>query len=740
MKIVLFLDSLVGNSGYQEAVWRGVTDAAIEAGVDIVTYAGGAIDFSALDPFVKSRNALYDIFDAGSVDGIVLCGGTLGNSISTERFTEFCRRFASIPVVSVGPAGAKIPRILVDNDRGMRDIIIHLIKEHGCKKIACVTGPKGNEDADRRRSMFTRTLSECGIPVDEKLIYTGDFNDHSGGAAVKYWLDELHDQPDAIVASNDNMAFGAIAALQDRGISVPYGVAVTGFDDVSDAATLTPPLSTVSQPIYLEGRKALELLVRKLNGASLEFETQVEPRLVCRESCGCLSSTLDAFKESEYDATEVEADGEAIRRELSRTGREKIPSVETLARAWNAKPRSDKAFIAEFSNVLQRDILAGADASSWYPVINLFRLSSKRGDCGVLLHRAQAMVSDADRQGIFRRIAAREREESVLRSVEREILTSLSQENLAKILAKSLPDLGLGGAVLCLYDNPQRPSESAKAIVAVLSGKTLSVPKESFRSALIVPGSVQFLSSPKAPVVLVPLRYRETSLGYIAFEQTSSDGALYEGLANEIGTAIQGMLLIERVVKAEREMETRSREIESLIRPMLDSIGSINDVASAQKDEIGKLDVLNRQSDLSVRGMKGIIGSLTEVLDKAGELVTGINSISEVVNVVAINASIEAAHFGKQGAAFAVIAGEVRKLAGTTRKNADGITGFLGEIGVKIDGLSSSNQQLSDTFEQLKTTVQSSVEVLSSISARMETLDRGSNEILKVMNTKVSMT
>jgi DNA-binding LacI/PurR family transcriptional regulator len=736
MTIGFFIDSLTGMSGYQEAVWQGVTDAAKELGVNVVTYAGGAIDFSALDPFVKSRNVLYDVFSADTVDGVVLCGGSLGNSVSISRFNEFCGRFSSVPSISVGPAGAKIPRVLVDNDRGMRDIIMHLINEHGCRKIACITGPKGNEDADRRATMFTRTLLECGIPVDEGLLYTGDFNDHSGAAAVKHWLDELRVKPDAIVASNDNMAFGAIAALQERGISVPYGVAVSGFDDVPDAATQTPPLSTVSQPIYQEGRKALESLVRRLNGGSLDFETLVEPRLVCRESCGCLSATLGAFTEAAYDAKGVDAGPEAIRRELSLSGREKLPSVDSLARCWNATPRDERAFVAEFSNALQRDILSGADPSSWYPVINLFRLSSAQGAGGALLHRAQAMVSDAERQAIFRGMAEREREESALRSVERDILTSLTQENLASILAKALPRLGLGGAALCLYDDPSNPTAAAKAIVAVRDGNALPTPTESFSPRLIVPDSVKFASSPKSPIVLIPLCYRETSLGYVAFEQTTDRGFLYESLATEIGTAIQGMLLIERVVRAEREMEARSGEIEGLVRPMLKSIGSINDVASAQRDEIAKMETLNRRSNVSVRGMKGIIASLSEVLGKAGELVAGINEISEVVNVVAINASIEAAHFGKQGAAFAVIAGEVRKLAGTTRKNAEGITGFLDEIGTKIAGLSSSNQELTDTFAQLKATVQSSIEVLSTISARMETLDRGSNDILNVMNSR----
>ena len=81
--------------------------------------------------------------------------------------------------------------------------------------------------------------------------------------------------PQAIVAPNDNMAFGAINALREKGLSVPHQIAVTGFDDVSSAATATPPLSTVSQPIYLQGKKAVELLIQRIKGGTIPEETLV---------------------------------------------------------------------------------------------------------------------------------------------------------------------------------------------------------------------------------------------------------------------------------------------------------------------------------------------------------------------------------------------------------------------------------------------------------------------------------
>ncbi|HPX12853.1 MAG TPA: methyl-accepting chemotaxis protein, partial [Treponemataceae bacterium] len=193
-------------------------------------------------------------------------------------------------------------------------------------------------------------------------------------------------------------------------------------------------------------------------------------------------------------------------------------------------------------------------------------------------------------------------------------------------------------------------------------------------------------------------------------------------------------ILIDRVTLAEKELEERNREIEALVRPMLDSIKSITNVATEQQQAIGELEELNQRSIRAAADMASNTGALTEALQKTGELVSGIDDITEVINVVAINASIQAAHVGKEGAGFAVIAGEVRKLAQSTRKNSSEITGFLTDVDNKISGLTNSNKDLTESFSQLRETIQNTVQTLETIAAKMEDMDRGSNEILKIMN------
>ncbi|MBN1617625.1 MAG: substrate-binding domain-containing protein, partial [Spirochaetales bacterium] len=299
MTLALFIDSLTGISGYQEAVWLGVTDGATQAGVRIITFAGGALDFSPLNPFEKSRNIAYELFSPTTASGLLLCGGTLGNDCSRETFSAFCSRYSVVPTVSVGPAVPGIPRVLVDNDRGMKEMVNHLIRDHGYTRIGFISGPKGNIDADRRRKMYQEALTENSLIYEEAIVYEGDFNDHSGYEAVLHWISRGGAMPQAIVASNDNMAFGAINALREKGLSVPHQIAVTGFDDVSSAATATPPLSTVSQPIYLQGKKAVELLIQRIKGGTIPEETLEKPNQIYRQSCGCLSATITAFQTEE---------------------------------------------------------------------------------------------------------------------------------------------------------------------------------------------------------------------------------------------------------------------------------------------------------------------------------------------------------------------------------------------------------------------------------------------------------
>lgn len=193
----------------------------------------------------------------------------------------------AFPFVAFGRTELGIEHPFVDEDgrAGLALITQHLI-DLGHRRIAYITADPEFMFAHLRLLGYRETLERNGVRVDEALIVPGDLTQRSGRQAAYHLLD-LPDPPTAIMAANDLMALGAMAAIQARGLNVGTDVAVTGFDDIPLAEHFHPPLTTVRQPIYQIGKMVCQMLIRLLQGNPLE-ETHVilQPTLVVRASTG----------------------------------------------------------------------------------------------------------------------------------------------------------------------------------------------------------------------------------------------------------------------------------------------------------------------------------------------------------------------------------------------------------------------------------------------------------------------
>jgi DNA-binding LacI/PurR family transcriptional regulator len=172
----------------------------------------------------------------------------------------------------------------------MRSMIAHLTQTHGHRRIAFIRGPETNPEAEQRYQAYIDVLTEYGLRFDPDLVAPGSFVASSGESAVRLLLDERKATFEAIVAASDSMAIGALRALQDRGIRVPYDVAVVGFDDIEEAKATTPSLTTVQQPLIDLGKRATETLLALLNGKEVPAQVIVPTQLMARQSCNCLSA------------------------------------------------------------------------------------------------------------------------------------------------------------------------------------------------------------------------------------------------------------------------------------------------------------------------------------------------------------------------------------------------------------------------------------------------------------------
>jgi LacI family transcriptional regulator len=155
----------------------------------------------------------------------------------------------------------------------------------GHRRIGIITCPLHLTTSRARLAGYREALERAGIAVDPALIHEGNYLLGDGVRQTHALLD-LPDPPTAIFAGNDAQATGVYQALYERNIRVPDQMSVVGFDDVMYTAQMSPPLTTVHQPLVEMGRMAANMLLRLISGFSLDSNhVELSTSLVVRESC-----------------------------------------------------------------------------------------------------------------------------------------------------------------------------------------------------------------------------------------------------------------------------------------------------------------------------------------------------------------------------------------------------------------------------------------------------------------------
>ncbi|MBN1797608.1 MAG: substrate-binding domain-containing protein [Spirochaetales bacterium] len=292
---------------YHNGIFTGLHDYLAEKDLNFLCFITGRLD-SDLES-EKCRNIFFDFISGYNVDGLVVTPLSIGNISGKKRMWEILKSYTYLPMVTLGESYENIPSIIIDNEKGMRWLISHLIKDHGYQRFAFIKGQEGNKDADMRFNAFKRVLDEYKIPLDPRLIIEGDFRIDSGKLAIKKLVDEKHPDFDVIVSANDVMALGVIEILRARNMNFIGNIPLTGFDDIEISQYCQ--LTTVKQPFYEQGRAAGETIERLLAGEKVEQLIVQEPELVIRMSCGCFSkkqTTVSKQNKPHLDDKNVQQD------------------------------------------------------------------------------------------------------------------------------------------------------------------------------------------------------------------------------------------------------------------------------------------------------------------------------------------------------------------------------------------------------------------------------------------------
>jgi LacI family transcriptional regulator len=212
------------------------------------------------------------------LDGVIIQSGEMGDTL-IDRLAH-----SNMPMVVAGRPHhpEQLSFVDVDNVCGAYTAITYLCKL-GYHRIGLISGPTTSTAGTDRKIGFEKAIRDHGLESDEHLFVEGDFSEASGYDGMKQILAA---RPEAVFAASDAMAYGAILAIRAAGLRVPEDIAVVGYDDLPMATLANPQITTISQPIFPFGVRAVELLVDLIeNGPTPPRQVIMETRLVVRGSC-----------------------------------------------------------------------------------------------------------------------------------------------------------------------------------------------------------------------------------------------------------------------------------------------------------------------------------------------------------------------------------------------------------------------------------------------------------------------
>ena len=188
----------------------------------------------------------------------------------------------SSPAVFIAPTtGADY--VFPDIRGGAEAMMAHLLRL-GHQRIGFIAGAARPQLSQTREDVYREQILGAGLPLDDTLIRHCGHKMANGYIEAKALLD-LPDSPTAIWTINDLLAISAMRAIQERGLHIPDDIALAGFDDIVFSRQLYPPLTTVHMPAQEMGRRAAEMLFKRIDDPEYEpMQVILDTQLVIRQS------------------------------------------------------------------------------------------------------------------------------------------------------------------------------------------------------------------------------------------------------------------------------------------------------------------------------------------------------------------------------------------------------------------------------------------------------------------------
>ena len=275
---------------YQQRLLRGIFMQCREYGYDAAVFASLSKPGMFYKDYQEGETNIFELINFDLVDGVIVPPITLsGDSSVQEHVLRKLQKECRKPVVSLDLPFGDYPVVYTDDRSAFAAMTAHIIDVHECRKIYFLTGTMGFTVSEQRLAGYTDMMKKRNIPVDDSMIFYGDFWYSGGEALADRIISGEVSMPEAVVCASDHMAIGLVNRLAEHGIKVPEQVIVTGYDGTAEAVLNDISITTCIPDIGSAAAKAVNVLREQI-----EPESEVIPVRPIKDkglricsSCGC---------------------------------------------------------------------------------------------------------------------------------------------------------------------------------------------------------------------------------------------------------------------------------------------------------------------------------------------------------------------------------------------------------------------------------------------------------------------
>lgn len=505
-----------------------------------------------------------------NTDGLIVFS-PLGNQKQSLYLQQLIAQGFPVLFIASGEDG---PNVAVNNKLGIHQAVTHLV-EHGHRRIAFLGGrPADKGDSAARLQAYHSAVTEYGLEADPRLVVWGWY-DFTEGYKTMCELIRSGVTFTAVVASNDASATGAMQAIREAGLKIPQDIAIIGFDDEPGAIAQVPPLASVHVPLNLIGEQAVLLMVEHLQGLAALESVEVSPRLVKRQSCGCIPDIVFSVAKGSSSDSMNPASGSAklhiseiqqqvvtkmltaLPFELRLPSGNQIRKICTiLVEAFYRDIKQDDPthFQTVFLESIHELEMADASIDYWQEMVSILRremlqlpafmkASKTRQLAENMFHQARAVIGESAQRQDQRHQYLRDLESQALNSVTAQLSVALSDAQLVKLLNTHLPTIGIRHARLMFFEAEQEDLVAWSVVPGLLEDRSLDT---RFRSREFPPSGL-YEPDELLNLILLPLVFQNEVLGYAAFD--ANDIGACTVIATQLAATIKVSRLHAQVVE-----------------------------------------------------------------------------------------------------------------------------------------------------------------------------------------------